>query len=174
MQFPGRACRKPIFIGLLAAALGACASYSGSSLKPGSATQTETRAVMGEPAAVHPAPPNAAYAESWEYPHGPSGRHTYMARFDRQGTLVAIDQVLTVKTISQIRIGQDNRADVRRLLGRPGMVYPDRFGGESWDYAAIADDGRMRKIRLMVTFDRRGFAVAAGESVDFEDMTTRP
>ncbi len=151
-------------------ALGGCASYSGSSLQTGAAGHAETRAAMGEPAAVHAAPPGAAYTESWEYPRGPLGRHTFMARFDRQGKLVAIDQVLTVETVARIRMGQDTRDDVRRLLGRPGMVFPGRSGGEAWDYAAYPGKSDMRKIRLSVTFDERGFATAAGESYDPEDF----
>ena len=159
-----------VFIGLLAALLGGCASYSGSSLSSGTSGQVDTRALMGKPAAIHPAPPGAAYTESWEYPRGPLGRHTFMARFDRQGKLVAIEQVLTVETVARIRMGQDTRDDVRRLLGRPGMVFPVRSGGEAWDYAAYPGKSDMRKIRLSVTFDQRGFATAAGESYDPEDF----
>lgn len=151
-------------------ALAGCASYSGSSLRPGTAGQADTRALMGEPAAIHAAPSGAAYAESWEYPRGPLGRHTFMARFDRQGKLMAIDQVLTVETVARIRMGQDTRDDVRRLLGRPGMVFPARSGGEAWDYAAYPRKSDMRKIRISVTFDERGFATAAGESHDPEDF----
>lgn len=163
-------CAKSISIGLLAVVLGGCASYSGSSLRAGTSEKADARAVMGEPAAIHAAPPGAAYAESWEYPRGPLGRHTFMARFDRQGKLVSIDQVLTVETVARIRMGQDRREDVRRLLGRPGMVFPVRSGGEAWDYAAYPGKSDMRKIRLSVTFDERGFATAAGESADPEDF----
>ena len=162
---------KSPFCALLFSALCGCASYSGSNLRPGVATQADTRAAMGEPVAVHPAPPAASYSESWEYPRGPLGRHTFMARFDRQGKLVAIDQVLTVETTARIRMGQDTRDDVRRLLGRPAAIFPGRLGGESWDYAAYPGNNDMRKIRLSVTFDERGFATAAGESYDPEDFS---
>ena len=155
----------------LAAAVAGCASYSGSSLKPGTATEADTRALMGEPVAIHPAPPSAPYGTSWEYPRGPLGRHPFMARFDRQGKLVAIDQVLTVATVAQIRMGQDTRDDVRRLLGKPGMVFPAKNGGEAWDYAAVATDGHPRRIRLSVTFDARGVATAAGENYDPEEFS---
>ena len=148
-----------------------CASYSGSSLSPGVATQGEVRRVMGEPAAVHRAPDGAAYAESWEYPHGPIGRHTYMARFDSGGKLVQIEQVLTLKTVTRVKIGESTRDDVRRILGRPAFVFPERLGGESWDYAAYAADGLPRKVRLSVTFDTRGIANAAGESPDPEEFS---
>ena len=154
-------------------ALSGCASYSGSSLKAGTATRADVRALMGEPVAVHPAPAGAAYAESWEYPRGPLGRHTFMARIDGAGRLVAIDQVMTLATVAQIRIGQDNREAVRRLLGRPAMIFPARGGGEAWDYAAYADGGRPRKVRISVTFDAAGVAQAAGESYDPDDWQPR-
>ena len=156
---------------LATTALFGCASYSGSSLKAGASSQADVRATMGTPAAIHPAPANAAYSESWEYPRGPLGRHTFMARFDRNGKLVALDQVLTVSTVSRIKMGQDGREDVTRLLGRPGMVTPTRDGGESWDYAAYAEGGHMRKIRIVVTFDKAGRAVAGGESGDVEEWS---
>ena len=168
--------RLAISLCLLAAfcALAGCASYGGSSLQAGASGQAETRALMGEPAAVHPAPSGAAYAESWEYPRGPLGRHTFMARFDRTGKLVSIDQVLTGEMVGRIRMGLDTRDDVRRLLGRSAMVFPVRSGGETWDYAAYPGKSDMRKIRLSVTFDNRGIATAAGESYDPESFTTAP
>lgn len=155
----------------LLGALAGCASYSGSSLVPGQSSQADARALMGEPAAKHPAMTGEAFAESWEYPRGPAGRHTYMARFDKSGKLVAIDQVLTVQTAAKIKIGSAKRGDVMALLGRPGMVSPDRKGGEYWDYAAYASDGVPRKIRLVVTFDQAGVATAAGESYDPEEFS---
>jgi outer membrane protein assembly factor BamE (lipoprotein component of BamABCDE complex) len=162
---------RPFSTFLTATALVGCASYSGSSLKPGASSQADVRSLMGTPAAVHPAAANAAFSESWEYPRGPVGRHTFMARFDRNGKLVAIDQVLTVSTVARIRMGQDGREDVTRLLGRPGAVFPLRDGGEAWDYAAYADTGHPRKIRIVINFDKSGRAVAGGESYDPEEWS---
>ena len=156
---------------LLLGALAGCASYSGSGLVPGHSSQAEARVLMGEPAGKYQAPAGEAFTESWEYPRGPLGRHTYMARFDNSGKLVAIDQVLTVQTAAKIKIGSAKRGDVMALLGRPGMVSPDRKGGEYWDYAAYANDGAPRKIRLVVTFDKDGIATAAGESYDPEEFS---
>lgn len=163
--------RPSMIILMTALAFAGCASYSGSSLNPGQSTRSETRALMGEPVAVHPAPAGAAYAESWEYPRGPLGRHTFMARFDRQGKLLAIDQVLTVQSVAQLKMGEATREDVRRTLGRPGLITQVRSGGEWWDYAAMDTGGQPRKIRIVVTFDARGIATAAGESQDMEDFS---
>lgn len=165
---------RAIVVMLSVWALSGCASYSGSSLKAGTATQADVRSRMGEPVAVHSQPAGAAYVQSWEYPRGPLGRHTFMVRFDGAGRLVAIDQVLTLATVVQIRIGQDKREDVRRLLGRPAMIFPARGGGEAWDYAAYADGGRPRLVRISVAFDTSGIALAAGESDDPEDKWPRP
>ena len=155
----------------LLGALAGCASYSGSSLVPGHSSQAEARVLMGEPAGKYQAPAGGVFTESWEYPRGPLGRHTYMARFNHSGKLVAIDQVLTVQTAAKIKIGSAKRGEVMALLGRPGMVSPDRKGGEYWDYAAYANDGAPRKIRLVVTFDKDGIATAAGESYDPEEFS---
>jgi len=153
----------------LAAALAGCASYTGSSLAPGSSPE-QIRALMGQPAAVHKAPAGANYAESWEYPHGPMGRHTFMVRFDASGKLLRIDQVLKAQTLADIHYGSDDMNTVRTLLGRPGLVTgPNRlYGGPIWDYYAL--DGQ-RKIILSVSFDSRGLAAAAGESPDPEEFS---
>ncbi|MFN0162547.1 MAG: outer membrane protein assembly factor BamE [Burkholderiales bacterium] len=153
---------------LITLVMAGCASYSGAGLKPGNSTSAEVRAVLGEPAAVHKALPGAAFAESWEYPRGPLGRHTFMARIDGQGRLAALDQVLTVAEVAKLKIGEATREDVRRTLGRPGLVGPLRGGGEYWDYAAKALDVPTRNIRLVVNFDARGIVTSAGESFDPE------
>ena len=153
------------------ALISGCASYSGSSLTPGQSSQADTRALMGEPAGKYTSRGGEPFAESWEYPRGPAGRHTYMARFDQAGKLVAIDQVLTVQTAARIKIGSAKRDDVLAVLGRPGLISADRRGGEYWDYAAYADDGVPRKIRLVVSFDKDGVATAAGESYDPEEFS---
>ncbi len=159
------------FLSLIAALclLAGCASYSGSSLVPNAASQAEVRQVMGEPAAIHKGAGGEAVAESWEYPRGPVGRHTFMVRFDARGTVLSIDQVLTVAQTSRIAWGQATREDVRKLLGRPAGVYPVRSGGELWDYAAMSD-GYPRKIRIVVSFDTGGHAVSGGESFDWEEF----
>lgn len=153
-----------------AALLSGCASYTGAALQPGASTQADARALMGPPAAVHKAPPGAGYAESWEYPHGPMGRHTFMARFDAAGKLVRVDQVLQAKNLATITYGTDTQAEVRALLGRPGVISGPsrRYGGQVWDYFAY--DGQ-RKIILSVSFDPQGRAQAAGEAPDPEETS---
>lgn len=155
----------------LVVCLAGCASYSGSSLTPGSSAQADVRQLMGEPAAIHKGGSGQVAAESWEYPRGPLGRHTYMVRFDARGTVTSIDQVLTVAQTAKIAWGQATQDDVRKMLGRPAAVFPVRSGGEMWDYAALATDGHSRKIRIVVSFDTAGRAVAGGESYDWEEFS---
>lgn len=150
---------------------GGCASYSGSNLVPGQSSQADARMSLGEPAAIHKAPAGQPYAESWEYPHGPAGRDTYMVRFDSGGRFVASEQVLTVNNTAKIEYGKAGRDDVRKILGRPGLKFPLNNGGEMWDYAALTTEGVPRKIRITVTFDRNGTAVSGGESFDPEEWS---
>jgi hypothetical protein len=160
---------RTLFLLLLFNLLCGCASYSGSSLKPGIATEADTRALMGAPYAVHPAAPGAGYARSWEYPRGPMGRQTFMVRFDEQGRLLRVDQVLQVKNVQALTIGLSTRDDVRDLFGRPGYVTRRNFQGhESWDY--FAKDGG-RRIIIGVTFDGDGRVLAAGEVADPEETS---
>jgi hypothetical protein len=141
-----------------------CASYSGSSLKPGIATPADTRALMGAPFAVHKAASGADYAISWEYPHGPMGRYTYMVRFDARERLLRIDQVLQVANVRALTIGLSTHDDVRDLFGRPGIITAKDYQGlESWDYFAIEN---LRNIIIRVAFDADGRVRTAGEAPD--------
>ncbi|MFN0162546.1 MAG: outer membrane protein assembly factor BamE [Burkholderiales bacterium] len=161
---------RTLFTCLIVLAAAGCASYGGAGLVPGASTSADLRAAMGEPAAIHKAAPGATYAESWEYPRGPLGRQTFMARLDSQGRLAVIDQVLTVAEVAKLKAGETTKDEVRRVLGRPGFTGPVRGGGEYWDYAATAQDVPMRKIRLVVNFDARGIVTSAGESYDPEEF----
>ena len=62
-----------VFSALLIAA---CASYSGSNLKPGVSTLPEVVASMGEPAMVWKNPDGS---QQLAYPRGPAGTQTFMA-----------------------------------------------------------------------------------------------
>lgn len=151
-------------VGMAALLLTACASYGGRGLEPGRSVETDVRAVMGAPFADHPAEPGQPFTHSLEYPRGPAGRHTYMARIDAAGSLVRIDQVLDEKFLRLIKPGVSTRDDVRRVLGRPGFVSaPHRLSGESWDYYGLDFQTR---IILYVSFDANGVVAFAAKGVD--------
>ena len=59
--------------------------------------------------------------EVWEYAYGPAGVRTYMARFDKAGRLVEVQQVLDDAHFAQVTAGL-TPDDVRRILGRPARV----------------------------------------------------
>ena len=151
-------------ISALALVLTACASYGGRGLEPGRSVESDVRAVMGVPYADHPAEPGQPFTHSLEYPRGPAGRYTYMARIDAAGTLVRIDQVLDEQFLKQIKPGVSTRDDVRRVLGRPGFVAgPHRLSGESWDFYGLEFQTR---IILTVSFDANGVVYSAAKGVD--------
>ena len=140
---------------LLATALvAACASYDGSSLRPG-ASGDEVKQLMGAPAAIYPSAQSGLGGQRWAYPRGPAGLHTYMARIDASGRLSGIDQVLDQAFFAQLRIGQDRQSEVQALLGphwisayferRKELVWTWRFRN-AWGNAA----------QLHVTFDEAG------------------
>jgi hypothetical protein len=112
------------------ALLGGCASYSGGGLKPGVATETEVRAVMGEPAAMWETPVGSA----WAYPRGPLGVETFLVRFDTDGKLALIEQVLDEEHFAQIKADM-TQDDVLHVIGPPFqiMTFPN-MNEVTWDY----------------------------------------
>jgi len=111
--------------------LAACASYNGRGLQPGIATEDDVRHLMGTPMAIFFA---ADGGKSLAYPHGPVGLETHMARIDRNGRLIAIEQVLEERHFTQIQHGLDEDA-VNWLLGPPWrrVEFPRRQE-IAWDY----------------------------------------
>jgi len=135
-----------IFASLL---LGACASYSGSGLKPGESTLMETEAVMGQAAMRWQ---NADGSLQLAYPHGPAGFHTYMVIIGRDGRLQSVRNVLDVKTMAGIRAGM-TREQVLRILG-PTTCRTAYFAARDelvWDWRYL-DDFR-ESAHFFVLFD---------------------
>ncbi len=104
---------KFLFVAIAVASLSGCASYSGRGLENG-ANRQEVQNLMGEAAARYQDPTGG---EVWAYPRGPRGLHSYMVRFDGQGRMRSIEQVLQESSFAMIRIGQDRGDDVLRRLG---------------------------------------------------------
>ncbi|MCK9381633.1 MAG: outer membrane protein assembly factor BamE [Sulfuritalea sp.] len=123
--------RKKWIASGLCLALAACASYDGAGLRPG-ASGDEVRSVMGEPGTIWREADGGA---TWEYPRGPQGVHTYMARLGSDGRLREIRQVLNTETFASIRPGTTTREEVRRLLGAPAReLYFVLKDERVWDY----------------------------------------
>jgi hypothetical protein len=146
--------------------LAGCASFDGRGLAPG-APAAQVESVMG-PAAdkrVHG-------GETWlYYPRQPYGMVNYVARFDADGRLIAIEQRLTEENVAKIERGKWRADDVRDLLGPPYKVWPfPRMQRDIWDYrmmiaaagstpqalyVQLSPDGIVREVYVMNDPDNR-------------------
>ena len=132
---------------LLALALAGCAGFG--SLSPGTPAQ-QVQATVGAPASVWKNPDGS---ETWEYPLGPLGVHTYMVSFGPDRAVRDVQQVLTDDNISRLRPGM-SRDEVRRALGRPaGVSFSGRTDEEIWYWRYLAWD--VRKMEAYAQFDQR-------------------
>jgi hypothetical protein len=130
--------------------LTACASYSGSGLKPGVANLEQVQSLMGQPAMRWQ---DADGSVQLAYPRGPYGFHTYMVKLGPDGRLQSIENVLDEKSFGRIRAGL-SKDEVLRLIGPPDesrSVYYKARDELAWDW-------RFREIygdpaRFIVLFD---------------------
>ena len=137
-----------LFIVVLSALLlAACASYSGSGLKPGEAQVEDVLNVMGQP------------AMRWQDSDGslqlayPRGIHTFMARIGKNGKLQRIENVMNMKTFAQIRPGM-TKSQVLRILGpsfSPGTAYYKARDELVWEWRYC--DEWNERARFDVLFD---------------------
>jgi hypothetical protein len=103
-----------LLIGLAVLGLSACASYSGSGLKPGVSSLAEVTAAMGQPALVWKNPDGS---QQLAYPRGPAGTHTFMVQIGPDQRLHSIDNVLRYKYFAKILPGKTTQEEILRLLG---------------------------------------------------------
>jgi outer membrane protein assembly factor BamE (lipoprotein component of BamABCDE complex) len=146
-----------------AALLGACASYDGRGLPVGASMQ-QVRALMGEPAETMTA---AEGGTTWEYPHGPYGRQTYMAKFGADGKLRSIEQVLNEAQFAKFLVGKTTMADVHQMIGRPARtMYFPRLDQRVWDYRY---EENTQLMILYVTFNAAGIVTEVAKTLDASD-----
>lgn len=120
---------KYLFSLLLLSTLVACASYSGSGLKPGVAQIGDVLHVMGSPA-MHWQNPDGS--QQLAYPRGPQGTQTFMAYIMPDGTLQRIDPVLDRDHFKRIQPGY-SEAQVLRTIGPPQPSWTGLLqGATSW------------------------------------------
>lgn len=142
-------------IALIALLAAGCASYSGSGLKPGSSTDADVRAAMGEPALEIV---EAGGSRRLAYPQGPMGLETFMVRIGPSGALESIEQVLDESHFRRIQRGVHTREDVRGLIGPPWRTLDfARKGQTAWDYRFQDTWGYLAEFSVM--FDRGGVVV---------------
>jgi hypothetical protein len=86
---------------------------------------------LGPPTAVHA----LAQGERMQYSQQPAGTQVYNLDFDAAGRLLRVEQALDPAVFGQIGVDRWTRADVLRLLGKPGLVeHVARFDGDIWTY----------------------------------------
>lgn len=95
--------------------LAACASFSGSGLKPGEARLEDVQGLMGPPAMRWQEPDGSVQLA---YPRGPFGYHTFMVKLGPDGRLRSIANVLEEESFARIRAGM-TKDEVLRVLGPP-------------------------------------------------------
>ena len=95
--------------------LAACASYSGSGLKPMQSSTEEVLRVMGQPAMRWQNPDGSLQLS---YPRGPMGVHSYMVFIGADGKLQRIENTMDSPAFARIRRGMQ-KEEVLRVLGPP-------------------------------------------------------
>ena len=143
---------KILAIGAAALLLSSCASYDGRGLVPGQSSAKDVEALMGRPAETIAV---AGGDSVWYYPRGPFGKETYAVRISPQGTMVSIEQRLTVENVRKLVIGVSTVKDVRELFGPPYVVQHMRLQQrEAWRW--LMDNGYMIDHFLVVQFSADG------------------
>jgi hypothetical protein len=130
--------------------LAACASYSGSGLKPGAARLADVQALMGAPALRWQ---DVDGSVQLAYPRGPAGFHTFMVKLGPDGRLQSIANVLEDNSFARISAGM-TKEQVLRVLGPPDYSRSVYFKARDelvWDWRYCDIFGR--PARFLVLFD---------------------
>lgn len=144
---------KSAFAALLAvfvATLNACSVFMPAPVNAGD-TEAELIAKRGQPAHRY----QDGQQQLLEYPYGPWGQQTYMARLGPDGRVISYEQVLTVEKFSSVKVNEATKADVLRAIGSPSETsYFPRTDLEVWSYP-YKESGAWNSI-MHVHFDRAG------------------
>lgn len=135
---------------LVSMLLAACASYSGSGLKPGESRLGDVQGLMGPPAMRWQ---EADGSVQLAYPRGPLGYHTFMVKLGPDGRLQSIANVLGDEGFAQIHAGL-TKEQVLRVLGPPDYnrtVYFKARDELVWDWRFCSVYGI--PARFQVLFD---------------------
>ena len=130
--------------------LAACASYSGSGLKPGEARLEDVLRLMGPPAMRWQ---DADGSAQLAYPRGPAGRDTFMVQLGPDGRLRSIANVLEDRNFARIQPGL-TKEQVLRVLGPPDGARTAYFKARDelvWDWRVCSNYGYLA--RFLVLFD---------------------
>jgi hypothetical protein len=107
---------------------------------------------LGPPKGVYPDPDAG---QVFEYPQGPMGQYTFMARFGADQRLQSYEQVLTGAKFATIKIDRATKDDVLRTIGRPAeRSFVALRDYEVWSYR-YKESGVWNSM-MHVHFDRAG------------------
>ena len=131
--------------------LAGCAGFA-ANFKPGVTGQDEVQREMGKPRVVLE---SGGGITIWQYPTGPLGLHTYVARFDPKGILLSFEQVLDDEHFAKIKIGKTTLDEVSALIGPPrNTIYFPRQQQTAWDY--LYQDVWGYRVEQSIVFDTAG------------------
>jgi hypothetical protein len=120
---------RQIVVAIALAGLAGCAAFQ--LPEPGTpVAQVEGRMGPAADKRVH------SDGETWYYyPRQPHGLAMYVARVDKDGRLLAMEQRLTDENVARLEKGKTRADDVRDLLGPPWKVWPyPRMQRDIWEY----------------------------------------
>ncbi len=160
-----RSLRTSLAMALTVALLAGCDVQKFAELEEGVATEADVRARFGAPAAIYD---EVGGARTLEYPRQPEGQRNYLITIGADGRMSALRQVLQPASFAKVAPGMD-RAQVRRLLGRPAQVQAYALKQqEVWDWRWL--DGAQAQ-QFSVTFDAAGRVVTSGSTIDPRENT---
>lgn len=129
---------KRMLVLAAAAVLAGCSTAQFGTAEPGmSASQLEAKMGRAADKRVH------SDGETWYYyPRQPHGLAMYVARVDRDGKVIAVEQRLTDQNVARLQKGKSSGDEVRDLLGPPWKVWPfPRMQRDIWEYRMTTDAG---------------------------------
>ena len=132
-----------------------CASYGGSSLRPGASNEAEVVGLMGPPALEMR---DSDGTRHLYYPRGPLGNDTYVADLGPNGVLIEMRQVLSDDVFNGIRPGMHEEEVLRRIGPPREKDYFSNLRQTAWDYK-FRDSWGYEAI-LSVMIDRNGYVVS--------------
>lgn len=131
----------------------ACANFD--TVAPGTTAAT-LEATRGKPSRIWTEPDGS---KTWEYPMGPAGRYTYMARVGTDGRVARVDQVLGWDTFRTLQTGMTTE-EVEHRLGRPwGKERYSRLDTTTWAWRFV--DGVWNRC-FLADFNRDGRLTGTG------------
>lgn len=130
--------------------MGACTALMPSPVNIGD-SEADLIAKRGQPTHRYP----AGTERLLEYPTGPWGQRTYMARISAEGRIISFEQVLTTQKFATIIVGEASKTDVLRTIGSPSETsYLSLSDLEVWSYPY--KENEIWNSVMHVHFDRAG------------------